>query len=221
MKHIAEQLLRIAKVLVSDDDPKAYIHDVYRLQDEVKKALWRIGFGVSKERMEDSGATNPMIGNIRMGVSDVSYMGRKVGVVKVLVDIVDPKYTKGERAYQISFVPYRKRLLKNRQRDFSSVRDFVKFAKDVVWEHLETEATPQKVMQVAANTRTWFDVEDEEDNKVVFSTREHGSPAYDKPGDEDIKEGRRLLNAIEKHFGRRVKTDLDTQNEFVVVTVTF
>jgi hypothetical protein len=67
--------------------------------------------------------------------------------------------------------------------------------------------------------RTWFEIEEMVSNRISLITRQHGDVSYDRPGKEDIKEGRRLVKALLKKFGKVAKVTLDSVDEWVMVDI--
>jgi hypothetical protein len=76
-----------------------------------------------------------------------------------------------------------------------------------------------EVVAFVTSLNTWFTCDDWDDKWVCFSTREHGDVGAERPGREDLLEGRRIHDAIDAHFGVRAKTVLDVVGEWVNVNV--
>lgn len=65
--------------------------------------------------------------------------------------------------------------------------------------------------------RTWFDVEENEEDDVLLSTREHGDVGEEVAGGADIDEGRRIVKALRADDGLVAR--LDVVDEWVHVHI--
>ena len=65
---------------------------------------------------------------------------------------------------------------------------------------------------------TWFDVENDDDDSVSLSTREHGDVGEEEPGQEDIDEARRILRAV--NASSEFKATADVCDEWVSIEIT-
>ena len=89
---------------------------------------------------------------------------------------------------------------------------------------LSPEKVEQNTMSIdivekfARGIRTWFDIEKDNDS-ITLDTREHGDVGSESPGDEDVREARRLVQLFKQEFGNKVRVDPDTADEWVSVTV--
>lgn len=67
---------------------------------------------------------------------------------------------------------------------------------------------------------TYFGKEYEGEDYVNFTTRRFGNISYGKYGDEDYDEARRIKKLVEEKFNNStIKTDIDTIDEWVEITI--
>jgi hypothetical protein len=78
----------------------------------------------------------------------------------------------------------------------------------------------QQVEQFVDRQRTWFELEDVDSNSIQYGSREYGSVFDESPGDEDLREARRLGKEIKKKFKKKVDVELDYVDEWVMLSVT-
>lgn len=77
----------------------------------------------------------------------------------------------------------------------------------------------KKVEKVIDRQRTWFDVDDKDDDEISFSSREYGDVGSERAGSQDVREGKRLLGIVRKELGDDVRASLDIVDEWVILTV--
>jgi hypothetical protein len=66
---------------------------------------------------------------------------------------------------------------------------------------------------------SWFHCDDEEDNRILFATRENGNVYNESAGRKDINEAIRLKNAIRKKYPNEFEFEIETVDEWVHLTV--
>ena len=76
------------------------------------------------------------------------------------------------------------------------------------------KALHKKVLKAIASTKTYMDVEDEDDMREIFlSTRENGNVGNETPGRADMKEAERVQKILQKKFPD-LKFGIDTTDEW-------
>jgi hypothetical protein len=56
-------------------------------------------------------------------------------------------------------------------------------------------------------------------NETTYSTRKHGSVHKEKHGKEDLIEGKRLKKLIKEKYGKDVKIEVGTAEEWVILAI--
>lgn len=76
----------------------------------------------------------------------------------------------------------------------------------------------QEARKLLSNERTWFAPDDEGPHEFSYSSREYGSVGDEEPGEEDIREARRLAALVRSAFDS-LKITVDVIDEWVSITV--
>ena len=66
---------------------------------------------------------------------------------------------------------------------------------------------------------SWFELDDDSDDFMLFATRENGNVGSESPGSKDIAEAKRLKQEIEKKFKGLVKIELEAVDEWVHINI--
>lgn len=66
---------------------------------------------------------------------------------------------------------------------------------------------------------SWFQLDDDSDDTLLFATRENGNVGSESPGSKDIAEAKRLKSEIEKKFEGLVKIELEVVDEWVHINI--
>lgn len=92
-----------------------------------------------------------------------------------------------------------------------------KLIREVVEESIETAIRADIVKFVAENS--YFDFDGEDDEKTLtFSTRKNGNVGNEEPGEEDIKEGKKIAREILSNF-KNASVSLEVVDEWVMLLV--
>jgi hypothetical protein len=75
-------------------------------------------------------------------------------------------------------------------------------------------ATPAAVIAFVESLQSWFELDEEE---LIWSSRAHRQ-GYE-PGEEDIREARRLRDALRSRFGSSIDAQIEEDEEWVNLTV--
>jgi hypothetical protein len=79
--------------------------------------------------------------------------------------------------------------------------------------------TTAEVKDYVKSLRTWFEPENEEADRIDFTSREYGDVGEEQPGQKDIAEAKRLMKALRDKFGKSIKISGDVVDEWVTVSV--
>ena len=66
-----------------------------------------------------------------------------------------------------------------------------------------------------------FDLDDDDDNCLDYSTRENGNVGDEEYGEDDFIEAHRMAIMLENSFGSAVVTDVETCDEWVFLHISF
>jgi hypothetical protein len=77
----------------------------------------------------------------------------------------------------------------------------------------------QKVKEFMERQNSWFELSDESDNSVSYTTRLHGDVGEETPGDEDCHEAGRLGRVLKDEFKDKIIVQLESIDEWVDVGI--
>jgi hypothetical protein len=66
-----------------------------------------------------------------------------------------------------------------------------------------------------------FDLDDDDDNCLDYSTRENGDVGAEEYGEDDLREANRMAVRLKEVLGSAVVTDVETCDEWVFLHISF
>ena len=83
------------------------------------------------------------------------------------------------------------------------------------------EATPEwnAIKDFIKKNNSWFDVEEEDDEQILLTTRENGNVGSETPGQKDKAEARRIFKLVSDKFPKQITGNLEEVDEFVYLYI--
>ena len=72
---------------------------------------------------------------------------------------------------------------------------------------------------IVARTATYLYLEEDEPDRLYYSTRDHGSVGDETPGQADIIEARRVRSAVKAALGDSITARIEVIDEWVGLTI--
>jgi hypothetical protein len=82
------------------------------------------------------------------------------------------------------------------------------------------EAQIKEEIKKLVKQESWFSLDDDDDDYLLFATRDHGDVGDEEPGIEDIREGQRVGRLIRDRFWDVVEVELEIVDEWVHLNIT-
>ena len=73
---------------------------------------------------------------------------------------------------------------------------------------------PNEVELFISKQKTWFQIDNQTNRFLDYTTRLHGDVGSEQPGREDVREANRLKKLLIKQYGKALKVTIDVIDEF-------
>lgn len=72
---------------------------------------------------------------------------------------------------------------------------------------------------IVAQSRTFLYLEEDDPDRLYYTTRDHGNVGDETPGAEDIAEARRVRSAVKAAMGDSITVTIEVIDEWVGLTI--
>ena len=86
---------------------------------------------------------------------------------------------------------------------------------------LDRKSILEDVKNLIDQSNTSFSLHDEEEDYIIFETRENGDVGSEEHSDIDVRDALKIKNLILEKYSNELEADIETVDEFVMLTFKF